>query len=386
MKPRINKVAAGQRISHIVQMWFIDEPLYFSTYCTHQPTPNANMPIAMRVGEGRLEYNPDIVDSLTDIQLEAHIKLELLRVMLQHPYQRLPYNSDSRLLGIASNLAIHMNSETDEFPFDLVPDEICARMPRGLSFEDYYYLLQEMAENGDLDMSSADGESNPFFDSVFISALWQEDDLMAQAIKEVVQNAIGNNACGNIPGGLIDKIKAAIVPKFDLSAVLRGFKSTILSQRRELTRMRPSRRYGFMQMGVRRPYTTSLLVAVDVSGSVSNHMLSVILGHINRLFKQGIERIDILQFDCELKLPVLPIDKCQASLDIVGRGGTDFQPVADLYAESAYDGLIICTDGCAPNPVVEKPTPPVIWLEFKDAVNPMLPSVKRGWTREPLTK
>lgn len=369
--------SAAKRISHIAQMWFLSEPLYFSVYCSHELTANSIMPIPMRVGEGRLEYNPEIIATLPEHLVEERMKVELLRVLLQHPYQRQPHNADLRLLGLASNMAIHTNlmEDIDE---ELVPEWLSDKLPDGLSFEEYYYLLADMAEE-DPDLLDS------FDEYGFVAELWQEDGLLQQTINDLVQAAAAGNSFGNIPDNLVEVIKAATVPKLDLSAVLRGFKTSILSLQRTLTRMRPSRRYGFEQMGCRRPYTTSLLVAVDVSGSVTSKMLSTILGHINRLFKQGIEAIDILQFDCELKLPVMPIAKSQNQLTITGRGGTDFQPVADFYADSKYDGLIICTDGEAPDPMPKGPTPPVIWLEFGEGKSPMMPSIKYGWERRDIT-
>lgn len=43
-------------------------------------------------------------------------------------------------------------------------------------------------------------------------------------------------------------------------------------------------------------------------------------------------------------------------IDIIGRGGTSFQPVIDFVAEAqpAYDGLIIFTDGYADMPRIPR--------------------------------
>ncbi len=143
--------------------------------------------------------------------------------------------------------------------------------------------------------------------------------------------------------------------------------------------MRPSRRYGFEQMGSRHVYTTRVLVALDVSGSVKSDMLSRMLAMINRIFKQGVKQIDVIQFDAELAGPPEPIRKTISTFKVIGRGGTDFQPAADYYiTHPEYDGLIYITDGQAPDPKIPKKFSclPVTWLITNDS---LIPTIHHGW-------
>ena len=107
-----------------------------------------------------------------------------------------------------------------------------------------------------------------------------------------------------------------------------------------------------------------MLVAVDVSGSVSNKSLSYFFSVINRLFKYGVQKLDVIQFDAEIKGEPEAFKKARKSVKIVGRGGTSFQPTADYYCEHPeYDGLIYFTDGYAPPPVYKtKRTIDVLWV------------------------
>ena len=116
--------------------------------------------------------------------------------------------------------------------------------------------------------------------------------------------------------------------------------------------MKPSRRYGFQYMGSRRDFTTQLLFAVDVSGSVSTDDVQNAFSIVNRFFKYGVESIDVIWFDTNvLNKKPLTIKKARSEVEIVGRGGTDFQPLMDYIDEHRrYDGLIIFTDGIAPVP------------------------------------
>ena len=134
------------------------------------------------------------------------------------------------------------------------------------------------------------------------------------------------------------------------------FRSSILTQKRRLTRMRPSRRFGFEQMGSRYDFTTRLLIAIDTSCSVGSEELGRYFRIITTFFKYGIQEIDVLMFDTVVHGDPLPLSEAKKSkqeFKVEGRGGTDFQPPIDyMVAHPQYDGLIILTDGCAPNPEV----------------------------------
>ena len=142
------------------------------------------------------------------------------------------------------------------------------------------------------------------------------------------------------------------------------FKTSVLSSRRRLTRMRPNRRFGFDAMGSRYELSTNLLIAVDVSGSVTDKSLEFFFSVINRLFKYGIEKLDVLQFDAAIQGNIEPLKKARRTVKILGRGGTCFQSVADYYCEHPeYDGLIYFSDGYAPSPVYNTKRPiDVLWV------------------------
>ncbi len=120
-------------------------------------------------------------------------------------------------------------------------------------------------------------------------------------------------------------------------------------------------------MGSKRDFATRLLVAIDVSGSVSNRQVSQALSIINRFFKYGVECIEVIQFDFGLRGDILTMKKAQKSLRISGRGGTDFQAPLDLFFENRYDGLIMLTDGYAPIPrFPERFYGNILWMIYND--------------------
>lgn len=193
-----------------------------------------------------------------------------------------------------------------------------------------------------------------------LSQLWDEDSLMNCTIDVAIDEIEAANGWGSLAGNFACKIVANTKAKIDYRKVLAGFRASILSSKRRLTRMRPNRRTGFDNMGSIRRFDTNILIAVDVSGSVSDASLCHFYSIIRRAFKYGVEKLDVVQFDTQLG-EVQSLDKASLKVNkeikVIGRGGTSFQPAFDYVAEHPeYDGLIIFTDGEAPKPRIQKKT------------------------------
>lgn len=185
------------------------------------------------------------------------------------------------------------------------------------------------------------------------TALWEEDQFQSRLVTDLIQSTTN---WGSMPAGMIELIKKAAEGKIDFRSALRGFRATILSQKRRLTRMRPSRRFGFEQMGSRYDFTTHLLVAIDTSCSVGSEELGRYFRIITSFFKYGIQEIDVLMFDADVQGKPFTLKETKKNLQefkVQGRGGTNFQAPVDYVKEHPdYDGLIIITDGYAPTPEV----------------------------------
>lgn len=197
--------------------------------------------------------------------------------------------------------------------------------------------------------------------------LWEEDQLMQEAVKDVIERARRTQQWGSLSGHLSDMIEASAIVRIDYRRILSWFRASILSSKRKLTRMIPSRRYGFEYMGSKRDFCTKLLVAIDVSGSVDNKQVSQALSIINRFFKYGVENVDVIQFDVGLVGEPMSMKKASKLLKIGGRGGTEFQAPIDFFAKGNYDGLVMITDGYAPVPVLpENVTGRILWMIYND--------------------
>lgn len=368
-------------LEKIVENLFLCEPLMFATYCTHVLTINPKITVPFRSGKMRIEYNPNILEKMNFEEIKKCFETEIIRVILKHPYSRKPDPFNPCIAIMASDVTIHQE----------LAEKL--ELPPSLSYEQYYSLMRpeeiirkesetrkksgknekndasdnsSVSNQEDDDDSSEDSAPSPADDKTLqnllaqaydteygATGLWEENDIAMEELNSLIKDyaARGEQSWGSLEGHLKDQILASLNAKIDYRKVLKNFRASILSEKKHLTRFKPSRRFGFEYMGSKREFTTKLLLAIDTSGSITNQNLKNFYGVINKFFKYGIESIDVLNFDCELQGEPVSFKKRQTSFNISGRGGTDFQPVFN-YAKDhpEYDGVIILTDGYANQP------------------------------------
>ena len=445
-------MSALERIQQEMEQWFLTEPLFFTVYCSHRLTINPNMLCALRSGQGRIEYNPELIDPMPDHQLRALLSVEMVRILLKHPYSRQPLGCPGIALKMASDMVIAPAYNLTWAGLTL-PEEF--GLPKGQHFEWYANRLSIMGihmdgpapsegdscadseagegsaaspsepsekqdensaggdrsltpapgltpnpspkgegnfkgersdyqrenekqgesgqegENGQQGESGQEGGNGQQESEVTTplslwrgvggeaagasdyTSLWEEDAFMGQQITDIIHST---TQWGSLPLNMVELIQKAAEGRIDYRNALRAFRSSILSQKRHLTRMFPSRRFGFEQMGSRYEFTTRLLVAIDTSGSVGSEELGRYYRIITTFFKYGIQEIDVLMFDFDVQGEPVTLKEAQKNkqtFEVKGRGGTNFQAPINYVAEHpGYDGLIIMTDGYAPVPNV----------------------------------
>lgn len=406
--------------SRIVEEWFLTEPLLFAAYCTHSLEENRRIGVPMRTGKMHIEYNPDMMQDWTPAMIAERLRVEVIRILLGHPYQRQPYKAKKAPLGIASDVTIE--SVYGRSPVISIPEGLTYE--KGKCFEEYYAEISAFLEKAQKDAESPqyeiegflddggggasddaqqssnsqddapsnnddgnggpvedgddgdgdsaednedEGLSDAMNDAAEMAELWEEDQLAAEQLKELVRRTKRSHQWGSITGGLKSEIEATTIVRIDYRTILSGFRATVLSSRRHLTRMIPSRRYGFQYMGSKRDFATRLLVAIDVSGSVKDEQVAQALSIINRFFKYGVENIDVILFDIGIKGEPMSMKKAMNTIAIEGRGGTEFQSAIDYFLMEHYDGLIMITDGYAEVPEVpHRFYGNILWMLYND--------------------
>lgn len=351
-----------RRIEKILERWFILEPPLFQVLCLHELTPNDAMECPLRSGRRRLEYNPSILEKMSDAALEEAVKLEAVRLLLKHPYERFPDGCCMVAAALGSNVTV---SDNYVFGHIKVHSPADFSLDKGMFYEWYAMKIQELLPPADLSDGSED-ENDADAAAVHASRalqelaeLWGEDEMMVCQINNVIEST---KDWGTMPGTLQQVLKASLKAKIDWRKVLSGFRASILSSERKLTRMRPNRRTGFANMGSIRRFNTRLLVAVDVSGSVSDKSVSDFYGVVNSAFRYGFESVDVLQFDHGVQ-SVVSLTKAVKDFAVCGRGGTSFQEPVDFAHMNGYEGLVILTDGEASPPrIPEGMKTGILWV------------------------
>ncbi len=405
---------ARERMRRVLERWFLTEPLLFALWQDHHWRSGSVQ--TLQVGAGMITYNPEFIDRLTPLELEAVMRCEAVRILLKHPYTRRQH--PPHIAWQASNLTLreHLGPLPLPLPTAL---EVFGHHQYDRQFLEFYHrkLLEQstMSPQPGADDSSwpqqttaagpssvqpggngsdvtkvavptdtadtppadsapaskAAGIEPALYDYVNSPAVgeentrdWQDDELFSDRINEQVSDAELRQRWGSLPGSLRERVLANRNPKLDYRSVLRWFHRTTLGQKRRLSRMKCNRRYGFLYLGSRYEFTTRLLVAVDVSGSMSNADISLGFSLINRFFNYGVEHIDVLAFDTEIQGEQLSLKRARREIVVTGRGGTSFDGVMDYIDQHPhYDGVIIITDGYASVPKMRRQRYiPLLWI------------------------
>lgn len=336
-----------ERYTNILERWFVSEPPLFQVLCIHELVENTQMSCPLRSGRKKLEYHPDIVREMSDAALEEALRAEAVRLLLKHPYERRPEGCSQKSMGLASNLVIGDNYKHPRLRIETPQD---MGLETGRNYEWYARMVEQQESSGrDGEDESEDGQGEMLPDKHRdLAELWDEDELAVQMINGIINTT---KSWGSLGGNFAELLQASVKAKINWRNIFAGFRASIISSKRKLTRMRPNRRTGFANMGSVRRFDTRLLVAVDVSGSISTKSLEYFYGVINSAFRYGFESIDVIQFDCGVRA-VHSLKKVIRDVAIIGRGGTSFQEPVDYAHENGYDGLVVLTDGYAPEPII----------------------------------
>lgn len=362
-----------KRIENLKNMWFLMEPAYYVVLASTQieVTQKTNN---ISCGGGKIFLNEEFFDKVSDKEMEEYFKLECVRILLKHPYQRvLP---DRRLAYIASNMLIAEHLKFKRIKIVKYSDVFRYASLNGKCYEDIYNELKSLLkQNNSSDPSSGnkpnaggegDGDGGSVLDKLFggdshdslidsdedcinNTAEWDNDEVQKNVVDNIIARLKGGKDWGSIPNTITSIIESAEAPRFDYRSVIRLFRKDIISSSNVLTRMKPNRRHGFLEMGSKKAYMSNVLIVCDTSGSMSDEEIGVYLGFIGGFFNYGFNEVDVIQFDVKTYDETLQtFTKKPKFIKSVSRGGTMIDDILDYVNNRAvkkYSGVVICTDG-----------------------------------------
>jgi len=185
---------------------------------------------------------------------------------------------------------------------------------------------------------------------------WQQR--LAGATQEALQ-------AGKLGGALARMVEHLLQPQIPWRMLLARYMTTM--SRDDYSYTRPSRREGKAIFPSLRSAQLEVVVALDISGSVSDEEIAQCLAEINALKGQMRARITLLACDAKLaeKGPWIyePWEDFSAPPELSGGGGTSFKPVfeyVDIHMQQP-DLLVYFTDAVGEFPKMA-PAYPMIWL------------------------
>ena len=207
-----------ERISKITERWFLSEEPLFSVFCTHRVAENSTMACHVRVGKGVIEVNPILCEDISDKELEERLRVEVIRILLKHPYDRQPDSCSLMARASGSNCVIgdsyHLQKVEMEKPADFA-------LPSNHHFEFYARCIQRQLQLMDgLGLTDEDPDNQQKAD---IAEKWQQDDLMSAQVNEVIRNI---HSWGSLSGHLVEEIIASTKARVDYRKILAGFRAS----------------------------------------------------------------------------------------------------------------------------------------------------------------
>lgn len=353
-------------------------------------------------------YNAKFVESLDYERLRTALAHEAMHVALGHPMRHGMFIKNYRnftgpeldkytaKMNMAFDYAINpllVDSGRTEIKGWLYDDNY-----RGLSAEEIYLRLPEPPEmhyhviqigsNGEPKPSQGQGDGDGAKDCPVCKAGGSKDQsgkpcggllphpasggtdaqkAQAEADRRsmIAEACAIAKQCGKMPGGLEDLIDGLLNPRVDWVDQLRRFIE--ISAKSDYNWMQPNKRYmgsGFVLPTLANKETGTIVVAIDTSGSIGNDLLEQFASEISSMLELvRPEKIIVLHADAavnnveEFEPGDLPI-----KLHVIGRGGTDFNPVFDWIAENEIHPIcmVYLTDLFGPYPDTQ-PDYPVLW-------------------------
>jgi predicted metal-dependent peptidase len=190
-----------------------------------------------------------------------------------------------------------------------------------------------------------------------------QKELMKSQLEQQLKDCADNiKDRGLIPGelsSLIDQLCKIKEQVFNWKAYFRRFLGSSFNIYTKQSYRSPSNRFEDAA-GLKIKKKHHILVAIDTSGSVSDHELMDFFSEIHHIWKAGCS-VEIIECDARIGRQYAYNGKFDGK--ITGRGGTTFKPVIDFYNANSgkYTILIYFTDGYGEDPIM-KPNKRMMWV------------------------
>lgn len=194
------------------------------------------------------------------------------------------------------------------------------------------------------------------------------------AVQELVNAAVGmmsDKTRGAMPASFLNQVEKLNAPaQLSWQAILKKYVGTLSANKRK-TKMRLNRRQPdrFDLSGSVDDKILKIVVAIDTSASVDNHMIAQIFCEIFAILAKRKHEITVIECDSKVQRIYRAKDVSEIKTKVTGRGGTCFSPVIEYVNSDRHyrDALMIYfTDGFGERSIPKPRTYRNIWVVFDD--------------------
>ncbi|WP_171899515.1 vWA domain-containing protein [Candidatus Marithrix sp. Canyon 246] len=293
-------------------------------------------------------YNPEYIEALNVDQVQFVLAHEALHCALSHLTRRQHRNKFR--WDLACDYAI--NPLLLEEGLTPPPNVWIPEGTEGMTAEEIYPTIEE------------NDSDEPMDKHIYGDNQQEQQNLETQWQQRLAGAAQQAQQAGKLNGAMARMVDHFLQPQLPWRMLLARYMT--MMARDDYTYMRPSRREGSAIFPSLRSSQLEIIVALDISGSVTDKEISQCIAEINSLKGQMRARITLLACDYKLAegTPWIyePWEDFSAPGKFQGGGGTSFKPVFECVEQmQTPDLLVYFTDAKGEFPEQE-PNYPVIWL------------------------
>jgi predicted metal-dependent peptidase len=336
----------------------------------------------------QLAINEEFWTGLSEMHQMGLLKHELLHIAFGHLTSFKSFKNH-RLANIAMDMEINQYIDKDWLPkggID-IDDYEDLDLERKAGCRYYYDKLNQFQEEKDKNGSCGNEDMDKLLDQAANGegpdhSTWGEFEDLSEAEQKLIEKQLQKVLAdakeqtvkkrGNVPGEIegVIIVEEIVPPKFDWRGYIRRFTGVSTKVFTKKIRRKENRRYE-ENPGLKIKMRQHMLLAIDTSGSVSNTELQEFMGEIHHIYKAG---VDVTIMQCDTSIRSIEAYKGKNEINVVGRGGTEFDPVLDYYNanQKKYTSLVYFTDGECYTSVIPKGN--VLWvLSERSSMNDSLP-------------
>lgn len=341
---------------------------FFGNLATRLQLINADDWCSTAATDGqKFYYNSRFIMMLKPKEVEFLVAHEILHVVYDHMGRR--GTRDHQLFNIANDYAVNADLKRHKVG-EFIKTVPCLYEPKydKLSSEEIYDDLIKNAKQISIDDlvdqmvdDHLDGEGDEYEDGnddkkkgkgKRPSMSPEEREKLRQEIKQAIINAASSADAGSLPAGVERLIKGITDPVMPWRELLQTNLTSAIKT--DFSWMRPSRRGWHMDAimpGMTPGEEIDVVVAVDMSGSISSKQAQAFLGEVGGMMNSfDGYKVHVFCFDTEIYNPA---DFTSENLDTIenyvpmGGGGTDFTAIFSYLKEigNVPKRLIVFTDG-----------------------------------------